>query len=96
MVVPPSLAGRGATGVPTALGVDASPDRRVRQSAWTGILASMPADSTLLETVRRTRRELVEQGPRDVRADGDFGRVSIPGATATRSGTFCSTRMLES
>ena len=38
----------------------------------------MPADSTLLETVRRTRRELVEQGPRDVRADGDFGRVSIP------------------
>ena len=62
----------------TALGVD---PRRIGASVsrlGRGYWASMPADSTLLETVRRTRRELVEQGPRDVRADGDFGRVSIP------------------
>jgi predicted O-methyltransferase YrrM len=38
----------------------------------------MPADSTLLENVRRTRRELARQGPRDLRAEGDFDRVSIP------------------
>jgi predicted O-methyltransferase YrrM len=38
----------------------------------------MPAESTLLDTVRRTRRSLAEQGPRDVRTDGDFDRVSVP------------------
>lgn len=38
----------------------------------------MAAEPTLLETIRRLRRELASQGPGDLRAEGDFARVSIP------------------
>jgi predicted O-methyltransferase YrrM len=36
------------------------------------------AEPTLLETIRRLRRELARQGPRDVRTEGDFERVTVP------------------
>ena len=42
----------------------------------------MAADSALLATVRRMRRELAEVGPRSTRAEGDFERVSIPARDA--------------
>jgi predicted O-methyltransferase YrrM len=35
-------------------------------------------DTTLLTTTRRVRRELADHGPDFVRADDDFGRVSLP------------------
>jgi predicted O-methyltransferase YrrM len=38
----------------------------------------VPTDPALLERVRTMRRKLAEGGPRDVRAEGDFGRVSVP------------------
>jgi predicted O-methyltransferase YrrM len=40
--------------------------------------ANMAADPELLGRVRRMRRELAEDGPRNARAEGDFERVSIP------------------
>jgi predicted O-methyltransferase YrrM len=45
----------------------------------TGIVAAGP---TLLETIRRMRRELARDGPMDIRAEGDFERVSIPNGDA--------------
>ena len=31
-----------------------------------------------MDRVRRTRRELAEVGPNDIRSEGDFDRVSVP------------------
>jgi predicted O-methyltransferase YrrM len=38
----------------------------------------VPADLALLDGVRSMRRKLAANGPRDIRADGDFDRVSLP------------------
>ena len=42
--------------------------------ATLGVVAAGP---TLVEAIRRIRRELAEAGPVDVRAAGDFERVSL-------------------
>jgi predicted O-methyltransferase YrrM len=41
---------------------------------------AVPSDPEALTTVRHVRRRLAERGPKHVRADGDFERVSLPHA----------------
>jgi predicted O-methyltransferase YrrM len=43
-----------------------------------GILNGVPADPALLDSVRSMRRRLAADGPRGLRSDGDFERVSLP------------------